>query len=582
MNKNNLLIFILALVFAGCEEMFSPADENLRTLENIYEDPSFAEGVLLNAYTRLPTNYYSFNEVATDDAVTNEKASNYLRMATGQWSAINNPVSQWDNSFTAIMYLNKFLEETDKVEWSYTSDTANVLFNNRHKGEAHGLRALYMFYLLQHHGGYGVNGELLGVPIVTESLNADSEFPSERNTFKECLEQIYSDLNKAEEYLPLDFADVDEGETPPAPYASYTSEQYNRVFGAVNRQRLSGRIAKAIRAKAALLAASDAYREGTNASWEDAAKYAAAVIDLYGGISNIDSKGHIFWKAAQVKKINLSKGYDTNEILWRGSLEGTGSTGREEDNFPPTLYGNGRVNPTQNLVEAFPMANGYPINSSNSGYNAADPYKNRDPRLAEYIVFNGGKISSKTITVEQGGGYDAVNAIKTSTRTGYYLKKLLREDVNLDPASTQAQQHYSTHIRYTEIFLIYAEAANEAWGPDGRGPHSYSARDIIAAIRSRAGIKQPDEYLQSIGSKEDMRRLIRNERRIELCFEGFRFWDLRRWKENISEEARGIRIANGSYSPTVVEDRNYNDYMYYGPLPYNEVLKLNLEQNAGW
>jgi hypothetical protein len=131
--------------------------------------------------------------------------------------------------------------------------------------------------------------------------------------------------------------------------------------------------------------------------------------------------------------------------------------------------------------------------------------------------------------------------------------------------------------------LIYAEAANEAWGPDGAGPNGFTARDVIAALRQRAGIDQPDSYLASVGSKEQMRALIRNERRLELCFEGFRFWDLRRWKENISEPVSGMKItADDQLVITQIEKRQFTDYMYYGPLPYSEVLKWNLTQNAGW
>src|SRR5690606_4553391 len=107
----------------------------------------------------------------------------------------------------------------------------------------------------------------------------------------------------------------------------------------------------------------------------------------------------------------------------------------------------------------------------------------------------------------------------------------LRSDVNLDPAGPAPRRHFYTHMRYTEIFLNYAEAANEAWGPEG-DPNAYgfTARSIIAAIRNRAGINQPDQFLAEVTSKEDMRDLIRNERRLELSFEGHRFWDIRRWQ----------------------------------------------------
>jgi len=163
------------------------------------------------------------------------------------------------------------------------------------------------------------------------------------------------------------------------------------------------------------------------------------------------------------------------------------------------------------------------------------------------------------------------------------MRKLLREDVNLNSTNTTTQKHYVPRIRYTEIFLDYAEAANEAWGPDGTGAHSYSARQVIAAIRNRAGIAQPDSYLASISTQDDMRTLIHNERRLELCFEGFRFWDLRRWKENILNAANGVTIdESGNYTYNSVESRAYSDYMYYGPLPYDEVSKWGLIQNAGW
>ena len=179
-------------------------------------------------------------------------------------------------------------------------------------------------------------------------------------------------------------------------------------------------------------------------------------------------------------------------------------------------------------------------------------------------------------------GDDGLNATANSTKTGYYMRKLMREDVNINPSSPSTQRHYNTHIRYTELFLNFAEAANEAWGPDG-GTRGYTARDVIAAIRERAGIEQPDAYLATVASQADMRELIRNERRLELCFESHRFWDLRRWKADLTQPARGVRISNGTYTYFDVEQRAYdNGYMHYGPLPYNDVLVFNLVQNDGW
>ena len=246
------------------------------------------------------------------------------------------------------------------------------------------------------------------------------------------------------------------------------------------------------------------------------------------------------------------------------------------------------MNPTQNLVDAFPMANGYPIDDSRSNYDAANPYSGRDPRLSQYIIYEGAKegVSNTVIhTGSQGGTDDGVNVKETSTRTGYYMKKRLRMDVNCNPSSKTGKTHYTPRIRYTEMFLDYAEAANEAWGPKVSGSHSYSAYDVIKAIRKRAGVGGDDDaYLEECAQDKDkMRELIRNERRLELCFESFRFWDLRRWKANMNETAMGVDYTENGFTSLTVETRSFKDYMYYGPIPYSEILKYgNLIQNKGW
>jgi starch-binding outer membrane protein, SusD/RagB family len=577
-----LLVFLLfGIVFAGCKKNLSPLDDNHRTLEGIYNDPYYAEGILMNAYARLTTNGYSFSEVATDDAVTNDKFSPLLNMATGSWSAANNPMDQWTNSYTAIIYMNLFLKEVDTVNWSYLNKDVNILFKDRLKGETYGLRGLFMLNLLQAHAGNTTSGELLGVPIITEPLDPNSDFSRPRNTFAQCIQQIYSDLDMAEKYLPLDYSDIAAAQIP-AKYTGMAVADYNRVFGNFNRERVSARIVKAIRARAALLAASPAFNsQAATDKWQDAANFSGNVLTLNGGIAGLDPQGALFYTAANVNAINLASNIDQKEMLWRGSI-GT-SNNIEQNNFPPTLYGNGRVNPTQNLVDAFPMANGYPITDIASGYVSTNPYNGRDPRLKNYILVNGGSISNKTIfTKSDAPTNDAVNMLPTSTRTGYYLRKLLREDVNANPTSSTVQKHYPVHIRYTEMFLIYAEAANEAWGPEGMGTYGFSARNVIAAIRKRAGITQPDNYLASITNKDDMRKLIHNERRLELSFEGFRFWDLRRWKDILTEQAKGVIINNNVYTVQPIENRQYSDYMYYGPIPLSEVLKFQLQQNKGW
>lgn len=512
--KVKIVFFISVLfVFSSCDDLIDPAIENNRGLKDMYAEAEYAQGILLNAYTRLPGNSWSFNDVATDDAVTNDISSNYLKVATGQWTSSFNPLDQWTNSRSAIQYLNIFLAEAPKVQWA-KDQNVSLLFKDRLMGEAYGLRALYMYYLLQAHAGTAINDQLLGVPILLEPETASSNFNVGRSSFEDCMKQLYADVKKATELLPLDFEDA--STLPPG---QNNLNDYNRVFGQYARQRMSSRIAQVVRAQAALLAASPAFSTGNTTTWEDAAKYSGALLNLNGGVLGIASNG-LNWFSDVEELKGMGAGINPPEILWRSDI--ADSNNLESDNFPPTLFGKGRINPTQNLVDAFPMANGYPITDASGNYDATKPYENRDPRLKKFILVNqstAGVSNSVITTASDGTTNDALNKVGTSTRTGYYMRKLLRQDVNLNPTSINNQRHYKPRMRYTELYLIYAEAANEAWGPTATGSIGFSAYDVVKALRKRAGIVQPDPYLETIkGDKTEMRNLIRNERRLELMF----------------------------------------------------------------
>lgn len=584
------LLALAALAFTSCDDFFEPAKENNLGVDYMYNNASYAEGVLGNAYTRIPCGSFPFSEVATDDAVSNDADNSWRKMAAGSWTADNNPTETWRNCNAAIMYINLFLSRADRVEWANDS-IAKHLYCDREKGEAYGMRAMYLYYLLRAHAGYDTDGNLMGVPIVTEPEDASTDFNRPRNTFQEYIDAITADCDRALALLPTRYTDIATDADVPANYRSTgaTASQYNRVFGAKFNGRMDGAIVEAFRAKALLLAASPAYNGASGVTYQQAADAAATVLSRIGGVSGMDPKGWT-WYCNNSEIDGLANGANPAEILWRG--EKSQNNDWETDNYPPSLYGKGRINPTQNFVDAFPMANGYPIADKASGYNSNDPYTARDPRLAAYVVYNGSKVGvndKEIITAADGETRDALNNVTgSSTRTGYYLRKLLRQDINLDPTVNSKQYHYTPRLRYTELFLDYAEAANEAYGPTGKGSHGYSAYDVIKAIRSRAGVgaDNGDAYLESIkDNKELMRDLIRNERRIELSFEGFRFWDLRRWLSPLTDTARGIEIstANKTMKTIDVEARQFSDYQCYGPIPYSEVLKFsNLKQNKGW
>ena len=599
-------LFTLLPLTTSCDDMFEPADENNRTEDAMYEESKYADGLLMYGYGRLPYVTTTQTDIATDDAVTNQKNSALLNMATGTWAADNNPMSQWDNCKDGIQYVNLFLTKVENVKWAPSAVSKQQMFIDRLKGEAFGLRAIFYYYLLQAHGGYADDGVLYGVPLLTSPEDGSSDFNQPRATFADCVKQCFEDCDSAMAYLPADYEDVENTNDIPAKYKALGAERsgYNLVFGARSKGLVSGKIAEAVKAQMALLAASPAFREQSGVTSAQAATFCANVLKRIGGMEGFDATGNIWYKNKSKLEPSAS---EMPEILWRQDRSKDAS--QERENFPPTLYGSGRVNPSQNLVDAFPMRNGRPITDAKSGYDAKNPYANRDPRLDDCILYNGTTFRRSLIIT---GTYPAINgdksetddnlnSISTSTRTGYYLKKLLRDDVSPQSSSLIEQQHIYPRIRYTEIFLAYAEAANDAWGPKGdQAGVGFTAYDVIKAIRERAGLAtnevgvalpEGDAYLEECAADQTkMMNLIRNERRIELCFENKRFWDLRRWMLPLDETVKGMKIDRNeetselSYTIIDVEERKYNSsYQWYGPIPKGEVLKWsNLLQNKGW
>ena len=608
MKTRNIILYLIGLLaFCSCDDMFEPAKRNFRQLEDMTEESEYAHGLLIYGYDRLPYMRYTQTDVATDDAVTNDFNNNYLVMATGAWAADNNPMSQWDPCKDGIQYVNLFLSIVDKTQWAPSAASKQQMFIDRLKGEAFALRAILYYYLLQVHSGYAEDGQLYGVPLLTKPEDGSSDFNQPRAPFADCVKQIFADCDSAIALLPADYADID-GETEiPAKYIALGANVsgYNLVFGKNARNLVSGKAAEAVKAQVALLAASPAFRDQSGVTSAEAATYCANALKRIGGMEGFDPLGNIWYKNAS--KLDPSAASEMPEILWRSDRSNDNT--QEGENFPPSLYGNGRVNPSQNLVDAFPMRSGLPITDPQSGYDAQDPYANRDPRLTDYIIYNGMTFSGAKILTgvnmpnDKSETYDNLTDIETSTRTGYYLKKLLRDDVSVNPSSRRVQYHIYPRIRYTEIFLAFAEAANDAWGPDADPTGvGFTAYDVIKAIRQRAGLAKDengmelaggDAYLESCRSnKEQMTQLIRNERRIELCFENKRFWDLRRWQMPINESVKGMQIEKIDpdkedsplkYTVINVEDRKYDAYQLYGPIPKDEVLKWsNLKQNKGW
>ncbi len=584
MKKQGYFILSIILILGSlnaCDDMgiLEPENDNVYDMETIKSNVSWAEGILINGYRNIASTNHAVYPLAygSDEAVTNDPGSGIKTAVNGGWTARSNPFGRWNRSYEGILYINTFLEEMQDMEWYWKNEVTDSLLVRKLNGEAYALRSWYYFHLLQSHAGIGTNGEMLGVPIVDKVLPLDdpSEYRVPRSSFNNLVEFIIEDCEKAIELLPDRWIDQEPASEDEEAYINYV----NQAVGDRNTNRINGLVARFIKAKTLLYAASPAYSDGTY-TYQMAAEAAAELMDANNGLVDVTGGDLAFYNNPDVRNAKNSH----PEVIW--STRGFDSNNWEEINYPPSLFGEGRTNPTQELVNAFPMADGTPTPLSK--IESSDPYSDRDPRLDAFILYNGAQfqMGGNTVTINTtAGSPDALGSDRVSaSQTGYYLKKFMNvENVNIDPNVNSEGLQYYTYARYTDVLLMFAEAANEAVGPDGM-IGGYTAREVINAIRERAGITSSD-YVDGL-DKAQMKDLIRNERRIEMCFEEERFWDLRRWKmtEVMKKPVSGVRISadGNTYTYEEVEDRNFFDYQIYGPIDYFETLKYNLVQNEGW
>jgi len=572
-HKYFISIFILLSGLFNACSLLEPNEENIYDLDDVTSVVTYYEGILINAYRNIPVAHDNFNlSYASDDALNNVPNSTVKTVVTGGWTSTANPFEAWNMAYESIFYINTFMEEMDGIEWYWRNSQTNALFAKKLRGEAYALRAWNYFNLLQAHAGTGKNGDKLGVPIVDQILKISDpqlyEIP--RSTFNELVKFIIDDCDSAIAKLPVRWVNTG-------------NSTADIAIGARNNNRINGSVARLIKAKTLLYAASPAYSDGTY-TYQMAAEAAADLMNNNSGLTNVTPANSIHVEYYNDPNVpNLGNTHP--EVLWYSTRINSSNTW-EVSNYTPSLFGNGLTNPTQDFVNAFPMADGTP--TPDLVINSATPYAGRDPRLAKYVLYNGATFTrgAQVVTINTtSGSLDALGSSSIyATKTGYYIKKFLNvKSVNLDPNVNSGGLHFYSYARYTDALLIFAEAANEAVGPDGT-IGGFTARQVINAIRSRAGITST-AYVASL-TQADMTNLIRNERRLELCFEEQRFWDLRRWQitTDMKKAVSGVEVSTdgNTYTYKEVESRNYSDYQVYGPIPYYETLKYGLIQNLGW
>jgi hypothetical protein len=493
---------------------------------------------------------------------------NVAGLGQGFWGGGNNYLYFWDRGYTYIRKINLFIEKAEAGEIDF--DGVDQLV-----AEAKFLRAFAYTKLFQTFGG---------VPIVTQTyeLEAVGEVEFQRATEAEVVAFIKSDIAAAMTDLP----------------ESYASSDPN--YGRGTRDA-----ARALLSHLTLYWASPLHNpSGDMSRWQEASDAAAALLNR--GYSLYPDYEELF---------QLPSGSSQNEIIFARTFSSTNGHIVAGDNLPRRWGGYGgwwaSNGPSQNLVDDYDMTNGEPafldvvnqvINPA-SGYDPGDPYSNRDPRLAATIIFNGAPIDdigdhpnappgsvyeSWVSPNQQQWGLDSPFNNPDNPATATALRKFMPQDGQLVSRGIDLSNPWP-FWRLGGIYLNYAEAQFELG-------NEAVAREYISKVRARPSVNLPP--IPANVSGEALRKRLINERRIELAFEGDRFWDIRRWKIAASVEnvpVRGVivtcpaaAVASGTCADLELGEFSYNtNRVLLEKPPYPEEQNLlpvstdELQRNPG-
>ena len=591
--KIYLLVLSVTAGFMSACTFLDPLPNGRYNDENFELYPELLRGFVDVVYNELLPetyldNYYIPMSCATDDAIYSSPTAAWRIFSSGSAKMSSNPFdTKWRDNYRAINYLNMFLENDRGYNTRYmVAEDSDLALRNCLQGSAYGLRAWMYFDLLRVFGGKAENGELLGVPILTEPTDPKTADAStiERATFDECAEQILKDCDSAYKYLPRNNRDY-----PGDP------QQSIQITGSARYKSLDQIAIDGLRAMVYIFWASPAYNpENDMSRYDKAARYAAAVIKHKLEVESTLTGGFDPTRGFSWHNVN------SPEIIWPSEMRQ--SSNLETSFYPQQFGGSALVAPTQDLVDAFPMANGYPINDKRSNYDPTHPYEGRDPRFYATIFYNGAQVrrlnnaSEVMYTFEcANGGKDAPGSNEVSA-TGYYIKKFIYRNWNTNDTTKELGYRCIHFMNWTKMCLIFAEAANKYVGPTDEGTYGYSARQAIAWLRNRpTNDDEPglgtfgDPYLDECAAEATtFEVLVKNEWRVETCFEGDRYYNLRRWATDVSEINKPIHMAKISnqsglisYEYPVVETLKYPSL--WAPIPYTEIRKCpKLLQNQGW
>jgi starch-binding outer membrane protein, SusD/RagB family len=549
--KRTKLIIIAGLLtfFMGSCDYLDYSEASYLNKEDIFSNWDRTQSFLSDIYSSLPVGFTpiggAMRASATDDAEYVLDYSSVQKFNDGSWSAIQTLDDQWGQMYSGIRAVNLLLEEVkgrtfEEYKWTDTYKDEMTQFNN-YPNEARFLRAYFYFQLAERYGN---------VPLITTVLKEEEANDVSPASYDAIVSFIVSECDAI---IPL----------LPATYVGFTSAQ--------ETGRATKGAAMALKTRTLLYAASPLHNpQGTAQKWVDAAKAAKDIIN--SATYSLEATYNAFLNNVTSKELILERREGNQNYF-------------EKANFPIGYEGGNTGNcPTQNLVDAYEMkANGLSISDANSGYNPANPYTGRDPRLDLTILYNTSTFKSKQLECWIGGANAAPKT--NATKTGYYLRKYVIDAINLTPSNTTTRQHNWVLFRYGEVLLNYAESMNEAYGPENASTLGMTALQAVNLIRTRAKMPAFPVGL----TKDQFRAKLQNERRVEMAFEEQRFWDIRRWKiGDTTRDIYGMEITKNQdgtfkYTKKLIERRAYEDKMNLYPIAQSELDKNDkLKQNPGW
>jgi hypothetical protein len=541
----NIVQFGCALMcvtmFFSCEkDILNQVPKDSLTEELVWTDSQGATQFVNAIYGNLPSgfdrNYQGWAkglyllDGTTDDGDVSMGWTHSNQLQSGDFLPSNVPWGEtWGDYYNLIRKANSALENLDRLE--------DEALRTQLKGEAYFLRGFMYHELLRLYGFKSEGGEPTGVPLIDKTLTLEDSFEIPRATYKEIVDFIVSDLDNAIALLPSK-GNTDAGRAT-----------VGAAYGLKSRVLL--------------------YAE----RWADAATAANNVIG-YGLYPDYRS----LFLTKNNDEIIFAKKFQYPDKHHQTNAGGTQGAGWDVYNTPNTYKGTsdggwGGNLPTQNFVDAYDMADGEP-QATSSLFDANNPFENLDPRFEATVVHDGAMFRGREVELYEGGREGKPDVFMN---TGYFLRKFHDEDLLIYSQSSDQDWIF---MRYAEVLLNYAEAKNEASGPD------QTVYDAINLIRQRAGIPG---LVTGLGQSE-MRDKIRNERRIELAFEEHRFFDIRRWRTAeslLNGPLYGMKIEkvgdNYEYTHFEFETRSFPHKLYVLPIPQSEIDKNPAaKQILGW